>query len=136
MSTAQGLAQRMTEVAASIRRDDPDSAYDCEKAAAELHRLHQLIYNPHTADFVRAVEAEAVFQREKWSADHDVGKTDADWFWLIGYLAGKAINKPEKQLHHIITTAAALLNWHAARTGAHNGMRPGIMPPDTDAGER
>jgi len=45
-------------------------------------------------------------------------------FWLIGYLAGKALSKPEKQLHHIITTAAACLNWHMARTVSNN-MQPG-----------
>lgn len=134
LSNAQALAQRLSEVAASIRSDDPDSAHDCEKAVTELRRLHQLIFTPHTVDFVRAVEAEAAYQREKWGTDHDGGKTDADWFWLIGHLAGKALNKPEKQLHHIITTAAACLNWHAARTGADTRMRPGIMPPVTDGG--
>lgn len=127
--SAAGHAQRLREVAAMIRSDDADAAYDCEKAAAELLRLEALINNPHTADFVEAVKSEAAHQRERWSVEHDAGKTDADWFWLIGHLAGKALNKPEKQLHHIITTAAACLNWHAARTGADTRMRPGITPP-------
>jgi hypothetical protein len=113
---------------------------------------------------------------------HDAGKTDADWYWLIGYLAGKALHNPpeqvpdwnwcdlcghrpsaiggycsecdvlthavetssvaevpalieqrkasaktavEKQLHRIITVAAAAANWHAAKLGKTN-MRPGI----------
>ena len=45
--------------------------------------------------------------------DHTI-KTPEDWFWLIGYLVGKAIrpDDPGKRLHHIITTAAACLNWH------------------------
>lgn len=102
------------------------------EAAAELgnevNRLRQLINNPHTDNFLEAVRLEAAHQRERWAAEHDSGKTDPDWFWLIGYLAGKAVSKPEKQLHHIITTAAACLNWHMART-VGNGMRPGIAEP-------
>ncbi len=43
----------------------------------------------------------------------------ADWFWLIGYLAGKALmhalaGDRDKAKHHTISTAAALLNWHRA----------------------
>ena len=37
----------------------------------------------------------------RWGNDGDAGKTDADWFWLIGYLAGKALHNPggdEKKL--------------------------------------
>lgn len=133
--SALGHAQRLREVAAMIRREDPDSGYDCDKAAAELERLHALINNPHTADFVEAVKSEAAHQRERWAAEHDAGKADADWFWLIGYLAGKALHKPEKQLHHIITTAAACLNWHAHKTGTSTAMRPGIAPPASSQGE-
>jgi hypothetical protein len=96
---------------------------------AEIERLNGLINTPHTAEFLRAVKLEAVHQRERWGSEHDTGKTDADWFWLSGYLAGKALHKPEKQVHHIITTAAALLNWHAAVTGVDTRMRPGIEEP-------
>jgi len=98
----------------------------CQAAADELSRLDKLLNTPHTAEFLKAVHLEAMHQRERWAAEHDAGKTDADWFWLVGYLAGKALHKPEKQVHHIITTAAALLNWHAAVTGADTRMRPGI----------
>lgn len=87
---------------------------------------YDALNTPEIHDFLKAIENEALHQRDRWSAEHDAGKTDADWFWLIGYLAGKAIHKPEKSLHHIITTAAACLNWHAAKLGTHNGMRPGI----------
>lgn len=134
--SALGHAIRLRSIASSIRQNDPDGAYDCDAAAKELERLHALINNPHTADFVEAVKSEAAHQRERWSVEHDAGKTDADWFWLIGYLAGKALHKPEKQLHHIITTAAACLNWHANKTGASTSMRPGIAPPDSSQGER
>lgn len=101
----------------------------CERlkvAEAERDRLRAEINTPHTAEFLTSVEMEAIHQRQRWAADHDGGKTDADWFWLIGYLAGKALHKPEKQLHHIITTAAACLNWHARKVGADTRMRPGI----------
>lgn len=91
----------------------------------DVCRLQMERDTPHTTDFIKAVELEALHQRARWAADHDAGKTDADWFWLIGYLAGKALNKPEKQLHHIITTAAACLNWHAGKVGADTRMRPG-----------
>lgn len=160
---------------------------------AEVARLQALINTPQTADFLAAVQLEAAHQRERWAAD-DGDKTDAAWFWLVGYLAGKALaaskesrgrryrhvkrgstyevltvaedenrrgtdvviyrgeddgkvwSRPADQffdgrfeelppapsaklLHHIITTAAACLNWHAARTGADTRMRPGIATP-------
>jgi hypothetical protein len=103
-----------------------------EALLAELKRLRAIereVNTPHTAEFLKAVQLEAAHQRERWAAEHDAGKTDADWFWLVGYLTGKALHKPEKQLHHIITTAAALLNWHAAKTGNDTRMRPGIAEP-------
>lgn len=115
-------------------------------ALIELKRLRELINSPHIAEFLDAVKIEAVHQRERWGVEHDSGKSDADWFWLIGYLAGKALHlahappdavntsvqPPQpivtKQLHHIITTAAACLNWHANKIGVSTVMRPGIAP--------
>ncbi len=81
---------------------------------AENKRLDRLINNPHTDDFLEAVRIEAAHQRERWPEENDQRKTPEDWFWLIGYLVGKAIrpDDPGKRLHHIITTAAACLNWH------------------------
>lgn len=105
---------------------DEDAKYEeYVRVRTEAARLDALINNPHTDDFLEAVRLEAAHQRERWAADGDAGKTDADWFWLVGYLGGKALMKPEKLLHHIITTAAACLNWHAHRTGASTVMRPG-----------
>lgn len=94
-----------------------------------VQELERLINSPETKDFIRAIELEAAHQRERWGVNHDGGKADADWFWLIGYLAGKALrpdNAPNKILHHIITTAAVCLNWHRAKTGFDKAMRPGI----------
>jgi hypothetical protein len=89
------------------------------KLEKEVARLDRLINNPHTDDFLEAVRIEAAHQRERWPADHDADKAPADWFWLIGYVAGKAI-RPDtpKLLHHIITTAAVCLNWHRHVTRA------------------
>lgn len=117
-----------TDASIAVTADD---ARMLHAAADEIERMDGLINNPHTADFLEAVRLEAAHQRERWAADHDAGKTDPDWFWLIGYLAGKALNKPEKQLHHIITTAAACLNWHMART-VGNTMRPGSSQSDAE----
>lgn len=91
-----------------------------------------LLNAPEIVDFAKAVQLEAAHQRARWGSDHDAGKTDADWFWLLGYLGGKALRADdgiEKQLHRIITVAAAACNWHAAKLGLTN-MRPGIETPD------
>ena len=97
---------------------------------AEVERLNAIINTPQADDFLRAVSTEAEHQRQRWGNDHDSGKTPADWFWLIGYLAGKALHATmygldEKAEHHVITTAAACANWHRAMKGETN-MRPGI----------
>jgi hypothetical protein len=99
----------------------------------EIDRLHSVLNTPETEDFYAGIELEAAHQRERWGSDHDAGKGHADWFWLIGYLAGKCLNAAiandrEKALHHTISTAAALANWHRAIKGFGN-MRPGIKPP-------
>lgn len=97
---------------------------------AEIDRLNAIINTPQSDDFLRAVSTEAEHQRQRWGSDHDAGKQPADWFWLVGYLAGKALHahaagNVEKAEHHIITTAAALANWHLSMLGGTD-MRPGI----------
>jgi len=97
----------------------------------ELQRLRALINTPHTADWMRATELEAAHQVERWSTNHDAGKQPEDWFWLLGYLSGKALasfrtGDREKGLHHIVSSSAALLNWHRNLTGKSTAMRPGI----------
>lgn len=94
-----------------------------------------IINSPETRDFMAAVPLEAIHQRERWGSAHDAGKTAFDWFWLVGYLAQKAAaaavgGDREKALHHTISTAAALANWHAALSGSNNQMRPGIDDPE------
>lgn len=93
---------------------------------------YRAINTPELVQFLGAVEREALHQRDRWGAQGDAGKSDADWFWLIGYLAGKALAAQQteaRKLHHIITTAAVCLNWHSARIGAYVDMRPGIAAP-------
>lgn len=124
-----------------VARERDAAKMRAETAEVEVHRLIAVINTPEINDFIQGVRAEAAHQQERWGATSDAGKTDADWFWLIGYLAGKAIRPdatPEKRRHHIITTAAACLNWHRHLAGNGN-MRPGIAPPndaDTQVADR
>lgn len=104
-------------------------------ALAEVKRLNAIINTPHTDDFLKSVSIEAEHQRQRWD---DSGKTPADWFWLVGYLAGKALNAlisgdQDKAEHHVITTAAALANWHRTMRGA--GDVQAIKPEPRTAGE-
>jgi predicted Abi (CAAX) family protease len=98
---------------------------------AEIERLKARLNTPELHDFTKAVVLEAAHQRERWGEEHDAGKTNEDWFWLIGYLAGKVLSSAKsgddhKALHHTISTAAALANWHAALNDDNHEMRPGI----------
>ncbi len=76
--------------------------------------VDRVVNTAHTTDFLRAVATEARHQEERWGESHDRFKEPADWFWLVGFLAGKAVHFPEKRLHHIVSSAAALLQWHKA----------------------
>lgn len=99
-------------------------------AAAERDRLRALINTPELDEFLRAVHIEAVHQVERWGNAHDRAKRPADWFWLVGYLAGKALHATtggnlDKARHHCVSTAAALYNWHCAIKGVDVRMCPG-----------
>lgn len=102
---------------------------------SELERPRALVNTPTLHSFRDGVVLEAAHQRERWGSAHDAGKQPSDWFWLAGHLAGKALHaqvsgNTEKALHHTISTAAALANWHAAISGESTAMRPGIDPAD------
>lgn len=95
-----------------------------ERDAARLRvaELEALINNPHTANFLEAVRLEAAHQRERWGEPHDREKSPEHWFWLVGYLAGKALRAAitfdtEKARHHCISSAAALSHWYATIQG-------------------
>ena len=128
----------------------------------EVRKLDARINNPITDSFINGVRHEAAHQVQRWGAAHDRGKTAFDWFWLIGYLAQKAATAAvayedaiehaitpadtdavdvdadlEKALHHTISTAAALLNWHAQLRGQSDliaSMRHGIDPASFEEG--
>lgn len=124
------MEEKNQDYRSNMDRNDNPSVFSSPSYKAGWLDCIAEINTPQTRYFLAAVESEAAHQRMRWGTSHDAGKTDADWFWLIGYLAGKALhaNDPEKRLHHIITTAAACLNWHEAKLG-HTDMRPGIEPP-------
>jgi len=89
------------------------------RALEDGARLDALVNNPETENFLRGVQLEAGHQVEKWGEAHDRGKSAENWFWLVGYLAGKCLRAAitgdrTKALHHTISTAAACLNWHKA----------------------
>lgn len=84
---------------------------------AEVKRKDDLINSPENDDFIQGVKIEAAHQLERWGIEHDAGKTPWDWFWLIGYVSQKSASAMlggdiEKGKHHMITTAAVMLNWH------------------------
>lgn len=118
-----------------------EAGWLCAEEAQELRdklaAAEALLNAPELHDFSRAVVLEAAHQRQRWPAEQDAGKAPPDWFWLVGYLAGKALQAAiagnvEKALHHCISTAAALANWHANLTGQNTAVRPGIEPPVQD----
>ena len=110
----------------------------CFVAALErIAELEAQLNTPELHDFSAAVVLEAAHQRARWGSEHDAGKEPSDWFWLLGYLAGKGLRSHQagdldKALHHCISSAAVLANWHAAIAGDHTAMRPGIEPPDAE----
>lgn len=96
-----------------------------------------LIDTPHIEHFLSAVAIEASHQRERWGEAHDRSKSAENWFWLIGFLAGKALRAAvtgDKQtaLHHTVSAAAALMQWHAAiftdQSGAGIGRDDDLEP--------
>jgi rubredoxin len=123
---------------ASSGAGDHEPVLISTRPRVELQALTDQINSPELQDFRTGVMLEALHQRQRWGAQHDAGKAPSDWFWLIGYLAGKALASAmagdvEKAKHHCISTAAVLANWHAFVSGDHTAMRPGIAPPEGDA---
>lgn len=97
----------------------------------ERDALLALLNTPETENFDKAVPLEAAHQVSRWGGKHDAGKEPSDWFWLLGYLAGKALasalrGDTEKAKHHCISSAAVLRNWHAHLRSGESTMRPGI----------
>lgn len=109
-----------------------DIAAELAYRDVRIAELESILNTPEFFDFIKAVPLEAAHQLNRWGSEHDAGKSALDWFWLIGYLAQKAATAQiagdmNKALHHTISTAAALSNWHSQMLG-NSDMRPGIMP--------
>ena len=88
-----------------------------KQAADEIERLTALVNTPMFQPFDTAVKLEAAHQAERWGTVHDRNKEPQEWFWLVGYLAGKALRSHlagdrVKALHHTISSAAVLFHWH------------------------
>jgi hypothetical protein len=115
----------------SMKAQYEEMRNELDIARSELHALKSIINTPETEDFDKGVPLEATHQIQRWGAAHDAGKQPEDWFWLCGYLAGKALSSfkagdVEKAKHHCISTAAAMRNWHKAIATGESAMRPGI----------
>ena len=95
----------------------PSSADTLKQAANEIERLTTLVNTPMFEPFDTAVKCEAAHQAHKWGTVHDRNKEPQEWYWLVGYLAGKAPRSHlsgdrTKALHHTISSAAVLFHWH------------------------
>lgn len=106
------------------------AASDLAQLVAERDHLKALVNSPETADFLIGVRNEVAHQVERWGSVHDRAKEPPDWFWLVGYLAGKALaahkdGNVDKALHHCISTAAVLANWHTHVKLGAGAMQPG-----------
>lgn len=81
--------------------------------------------NPIIHNFVEGLVAEKAHQTKRWGTVHDRNKPHMEWFWLIGYLAGKGLSAAlkgdyDKAMHHCISTAAVCAQWHDAINGGHH----------------
>lgn len=99
-----------------------------EKLRARIAELEGILNTPTLEPFMAAAIKEAQHQRYRWGDEQDAKKTAWDWFWLLGYLGGKAAHAVlagnwEKAQHHTITTAATLANWHRHITAAATAER-------------
>lgn len=85
----------------------------------EHNLLKELLSRPEIDDFWEGIVTEAAHQRRRWGDAHDRDKSAENWFWLVGYLGGKALRAAidgdkAKAKHHTISAAAVLFQWHQA----------------------
>ena len=97
-------------------------------------RAEGLLNTPEITNFLEGIRRETAHQKERWGEIYDRKKSAEQWYWLIGYLASKALRAHitgdlKKAKHHTISTAAALANWHDFIT--HDQSRNGqALDPD------
>ncbi len=93
----------------------------------EHNLLKELLSRPEIDEFYEGVMLEAAHQRQRWGDAHDRSKSAENWYWLVGYLAGKALRSAiegdqAKARHHTISSAAALFQWWKAIVASVNGV--------------
>ena len=127
-------AEDMAEAALVALAQRVDQIHTLQHQVATLSQerdtLLDLINSPHNAEFLEGVRREIAHQVHRWGTVHDRAKAPADWLWLLGYLAGKALHAhaagdTEKALHHCISSAAVLANWHTHILLGSGAMAPG-----------
>jgi hypothetical protein len=87
----------------------------CERE--DCRAMRDLLHRPEIQEFLLGVKLEAAHQLLRWGTEHDRTKGPEDWYWTVGHLAGKALHAQRadddgKFMHHLISTAAVLANWH------------------------
>jgi hypothetical protein len=102
----------------STRECNCDGFITAVRLAGQMEEANRYLNTPEYEDFAAGVVSEARHQLTIREMD-DKLKTPGDWFWTLGYLAGKALwsatNRDwTKTKHHLITSAALLNNWHRA----------------------
>lgn len=116
LQTALGELLKAGNVGETISEDLLARIIADAKAA---HAMDVIINNPYSRNFLVGVKHEAAHQRDRWGQPAERGKSAENWFWLVGYLAGKCLRAAitgdrDKALHHTISTAAACANWYEA----------------------
>lgn len=109
------------------------SEAEVEALQEEVAKLRELVGRPYIGAWTDEVIVEAAHQRFRWGADSDQGKSPEDWFWLVGYLAGKCLaahraGELDKARHHTVSTAAVIAHWAALISGEESIFRPGLGP--------
>lgn len=128
--------RRLNELCEQLDQEPAEAARQLREARAavnalveERDRLKALISNSQAERFLEATRAEIAHQLQHWSAIHDRAREPQAWFWLTRYLADRALRAHNDgalalALHHTISSAAALANWHAAISMADTRMPP------------
>jgi hypothetical protein len=110
---------------------------EIREVRARNAELERRINTPELEHFDAGVPLEAAHQVERWGEAHDRSKSAENWYWIVGYLAGKALRASitgdrAKALHHTISAAGALRNWHRAiqqdESGAGIGRDEDLAP--------
>ncbi len=117
VSASRYKAPEQLDVQTKLSRRVVELKDKVSELEATLAKSREAWDGPETDDFIAGVRREAAHQITRWGASHDDRKTPEETYWVVGYLAGKALaalrqGDLEKFRHHAITTSAALLNWH------------------------